>query len=134
MSETDLSDVDYIGCDLDHLPAARANAARCTARTVRFVSIDIVGGSLPRADAILCRDFLQHLPNEMAAETLRNFGRSGAEWLLMTSHLNEVNDDIAEPGMFRPLNLMAEPFNMPEPAMMIADPPGSGRIIGVWRA
>lgn len=132
MQETDLAGIDYIGCDIDHLTTARANASGFNAYTVRLLEIDIINGTLPRADAILCRDFMQHLPNGMVFQTLENFQRTGAEWLLMTSHLNETNEDIDKPGDFRPLNMTAAPFNLPEPAMTIADPPGSNRIIGVW--
>ncbi len=135
MQDVDLSNIDYIGCDIDHLPTARWNAATgFNAYTFRFLEIDIVNGTLPRADAILCRDFMQHLPHEMVFQTLRNFARTGAEWLLMTSHLNGTNTDIAKPGDFRPLNLLAPPFNLPEPAITIDDPPGADRIIGVWSA
>lgn len=135
MQEVDLSGIDYIGCDIDHLAAARWNAATgFNAYTFRFMEVDVVNGVLPRADAILCRDFMQHLPNEMVHQTLRNFERTGAEWLLMTSHTNGINEDIETPGEFRPLNLLAPPFNLPEPAIVIADPPGSSRIIGVWNA
>lgn len=135
MQEVDLSGVDYIGCDIDHLATARWNAATgFNAHSFRFLEVDIVNGLLPRADAILCRDFMQHLPNEMVFQTLRNFKRTGAEWLLMTSHLNETNADILTAGEFRPLNLQELPFNLPEPAMSIGDPPGSSRILGVWSA
>jgi len=133
MKDVDLSNIDYIGCDIDHLAKARWNATWLNAYTSRFLNIDIVNGVLPQVDAVFCRDFMQHLPNEMVFKTLRNFKRTGAEWLLMTSHTNRVNEDIENPGEFRPLNLLVEPFNLPEPAIAIEDPPGSSRIIGVWR-
>lgn len=133
MQEVDLSNIDYIGCDIDHLPVARWNAMTgFNAYTFKFLEIDIVNGTLPKADGVLCRDFLQHLPNNMVFTTLNNFLKTGAEWFLMTSHTNGVNQDISMPGGFRALNLLAAPFNLPEPAIAFSDPPGSSRIIGVW--
>jgi len=79
---------------------------------------------------MLCRDFLQHLPNAMAALALKNFIASEIPWLLATSHSNEQNADIPRQGMFRPLNLTAEPFNLAPTRKSVAD--GAGRILGLW--
>ncbi len=64
-------------------------------------------------------------------DVLVNFYGSRTMWLLATSHNVVTNEALAEIGGFRPLNLLIEPFSF-VPADQIEDPPGSGRILGVW--
>lgn len=136
MSNTDLSGIDYCGADYDaeHLAvsAGRSSVASFAPKSKRFIELDITYDPLPRADLILCREFLQHLPNERVRQTLRNFRDSGCRWLLATSHDNAVNSDIALAGRFRPLNLREPPFNLPGARRSVEDEPGSGRILGLW--
>jgi hypothetical protein len=127
-----LRGIDYIGCDMQHLDTATSRANEFRAESVRFFKIDILTGNLPRADAVLCRDFLQHLPTQLALRTIRNFVHAGMAWLLLTSFDNDENEDIDTIGAFRRLNLMAPPFEFPEPKYAVEDPPDSGRFIGVW--
>ncbi len=137
MAHTDLSSVDYIGADYDpdHLHAALARGSVTDAfrpRSKSLVAINLARDPLPPADLMLCREFLQHLPNAIAADVIRNFKASGIPWVLLTSHDNALNDDIAAPGGFRPLNLRKAPFDFPPPSRFIEDCPGSGRILGLW--
>lgn len=127
ISTVDFGRIEYIGVDVseENLEAARKRAPD---RDIRRV--DIVAGSLPPADTVLCRDFLQHLPTTMAQQALANIAATGAKWLLATSHDVETNADIAEPGGFRPLNLRAAPFDLGSPEHVLED--GMGRIIGAW--
>lgn len=129
MSRVNLGDITYVGADYS---AQNLIAASNRSSSQVFHQLDIITDALPQADAMLCRDFHQHLPTEMAVAALRNFIASGTRWLLATSHSNEVNTDIAEAGDFRPINLMRAPFNFPKPVAAIDDPPGSGRILGAW--
>jgi SAM-dependent methyltransferase len=125
--------VDYIGVDInrDHLAKA-IQARRFAARTANFIELDILTEKLPSADIMVCRDFLQHLPNAMIRVLLGNFLASAIKWLLVTTHHNAVNEDITEPGMFRPLNLMRPPFAFPSPEAEIQDPPGGARSLALW--
>lgn len=117
----------YIGLDLnpDHIKKARQYRQS-------IFSWDIVETPLPHGDAIISRDFIQHLPTEKVMTFLKNIRRSEIEWLMITSHSNPVNGDIRDAGDYRPINLLAEPFNFPPPIISIMDPPGSDRILGVW--
>lgn len=125
MACVDLGGIDYLGVDIDedHLNKARERAGMFH----RFEQRDILAGELPRADAVLCRDYLQHLPNELVFRAIVNL--SSGKWLLATSHRNEVNHDIGSVGDFRQLNLMAPPFNFPPPEAWLED---SGRVLGAW--
>jgi hypothetical protein len=128
ISQVDLSGICYIGIDTSD---ANLAAARARSPSLLFGKVDIVTGVLPMADTVLCRDFLQHLPTAMAQQALGNIIASGAEWLIATSHDAAENDDIPEPGGFRPLNLQIAPFNLGAPIEALPD--GAGRILGVWR-
>lgn len=137
MARTDLSSVSYIGCDYDaeHCDAARARMSEpLSFAPISRVIIerDVVTTPLPKADLMLCREFLQHLPNASVRAVLKNFMASGIPWLLATSHDNAVNGHIKEAGDFRRLNLTAAPFGLPSPSKWIEDEPGSGRILGLW--
>lgn len=129
MSQVDLAGVEYIGADYS---AANLKAARARSDTVELQFLDVITDDLPQADAMLCRDFYQHLPNRMVFSALRNFISASIPWLLLTTHDNEANDDIEKAGMFRRINMSLPPFNFPEPSIVIADPPGSGHFLGVW--
>jgi len=127
IADMDLGSIDYVGVDLSE---ANLAIARERSPHAALGTLDIVHGRPPVADTVLCRDFLQHLPTAMAQRALGNLSRSGARWLLATSHDNPVNEDIETVGDFRPLNLMIEPFNLGEPVESVDD--GPGRILGVW--
>lgn len=126
MRHVDLGGIEYIGCDLSdaNLATARAYADK------DFRRLDIVAGSLPKADAMLCRDFYQHLPNLMVKAALATFVASGVKWLIATSHDSASNASLNEIGGFNPINLTRAPFGLPDPYVAIDD--GPGRVLGLW--
>lgn len=136
MAETDISGIDYIGADYsaDRIKSAQAKTslAGCAPRSRTFIECDLISGPLPTADAMLCRDFLQHLPNADVLRVLGNIRHSTTEWLLVTTFSNETNQDIVRRGGFRPLNLERQPFSLPPPRQAVPDPPDSGRFLAVW--
>lgn len=136
MAHTDLSGIDYCGVDFDaeHIDVAarRSSVPGCAPKSKRLFELDIAYDKLPRADMVLCREFLQHLPNEQVDRVIKSFCDSGSEWFLATSHDNEINTDILFLGMFRPLNLTKDPFELPSARQSVEDQPGSGRILGLW--
>lgn len=84
---------------------------------------DITARVLPRADAIMSRDCLVHLPDDLVIQAIRNFVASGSIWLL-TTHFPELAEN--KPGSlggWRPLNLTLAPFNLPEPTEMLVERP-----------
>ncbi|MER2268926.1 class I SAM-dependent methyltransferase [Methylobacterium oxalidis] len=98
-----------------------------------FIHCDIISDPLPDADIWLCRDCLFHLPLTLALNALRNSMRSRFKYYMLTSHFNEINEDI-HIGGFRELNLLAEPFYLPEPISGIRDYIGEypRRRVGIW--
>jgi len=136
MKECDLGCIDYIGMDL--VPEIVAeNAKRFAADGHRFIVGDIVNDDLPRVDAILCRDCLVHLPFADALAALRNFKRSGSEYLLTTTFTDRTsNSDVSTVGDWRPLNLERGPFSLPAPLRLVNECcPVAGysdKSLGLW--
>jgi len=100
-----------------------------------FRLMDIINDKLPTADAILVRDCLIHLPNELALKALKNIYAADIKYLFSTSYvLVQENEDV-EIGDFRRINLQLSPFLLPEPDYKIFEnfEEEFGRILGVWR-
>jgi len=111
-------DIDYIGVDIVPEIIAR-DIELYSAPHRRFLLGDLVDGTLPAADLILCRDCLVHLPYDETRKALENFKRSGATWLLTTTFTgSRENHDIAI-GDWRAINLERPPYNFPEPVDVI---------------
>lgn len=128
MSQVQLGEISCIGVDREGDHLRRAGDRR---PDWDFCWVDILTGPLPTGqDTILCRDFLQHLPDHLVLQVLANFAATGARWLLATSHDVAINRDIETVGDFRPLNLQAAPFDLGPPVEAIPD--CDGRILGVW--
>jgi hypothetical protein len=82
-------------------------------------------------DAILCRDTFVHLFFDDIHKSLNNFKNSGIKYLIMT-HYNEyeknydfdVEHNLEEYNMWRPINFTIEPFNFPNPLYSIEEKEG----------
>lgn len=106
----------------------------------RFIPLDVTADELPRdVDVILCRDCLVHLSYRDAFRALKNFQKSGAQYLLTTTYTErEVNVDI-DTGGWRPLDLRLPPFNFPAPLALINENCSEGngcladKCLGLWR-
>lgn len=124
----------YIGVDLvkDALIVARRTHPDRT-----YESADICRDGLPKVDAILCRDALQHLPLADAQDAIANFRRSGARYLIASSHAGEPNRDVAV-GEWYACNLEAPPFSLGKPLWELFDGRWAGqdrypnKMIGLW--
>lgn len=94
-----------------------------------FSETDIVTATLPRSDAILCRDVLTHLPLDAVMMALKRFRQSGARYLITTSHTSGGNVSIRNGG-WQALDLTAAPFNLPPPRMTFHE--GGTKHLAVW--
>ena len=120
MKSTDLGPIEYLGVDVVE-PLIRRNQERYASTTRRFMMADIARNLLPRADLILCREWLIHLPNRQVSDALRNLKRSGASYLFTTTFPNLTANRDIWPGSFRPLNLQIAPFKLPPPQEIVGD-------------
>lgn len=127
----------YIGVDI--VPQIIAhNIKNYAGSTKNFLCADIITDSLPKADAILSRDFLVHLSFVHGLLALENFKKSGARYLIATTFGgHSKNKDIAT-GQWRPLNLELAPFNLPRPLEMLNekcseyDGAYQNKSLGIW--
>lgn len=138
MSHVDLAGIDYIGLDIVTTIVAR-NRAHFTTPNRRFLVGDLISDELPATNLIICRDCLVHLTFEQIFAVFANMARSGAEYVLATTFLDiGVNQD-AMTGDWRPLNLCAAPFNLPQPLEVVvegcaeADGAYADKSLGLWR-
>jgi len=133
-------DVRYTGVDivpsLIEVLQARAAAGEMDGE---YRLADITGDSLPRCDAILCRDALVHLSFANIERAVANFRASGAIWLIATTFPEwQINAD-CEDGDWRALNFEREPFKWGPPVELVNEnctEAGGGwrdKSLGVWR-
>jgi SAM-dependent methyltransferase len=116
MKVVDLSGIDYIGGDL--VPEIIKDN-RIKYPEVNFIELDLIDGELPFVDLVLIRDCLVHFPNKLVFKSLYNLCLSDCKYVLMTTFPDHVNTIDIEMGKWRPLNLEADPFNLPKPLYII---------------
>jgi hypothetical protein len=99
---------------------------------------DVTGDTLPRCDAILCRDCLVHLSFANIERAVANFRASGATWLIATTFPEwQVNAD-CEDADWRALNFERAPFSWGPPVELMNEncmEGGGGwrdKSLGVW--
>lgn len=138
MQRVDLEGVDYIGGDIV-APLIDANRKHYAAPGVEFRVLDVVGGTLPPADLLLCRDCLVHLPLRDVAGALHSMAVADIGYVLLTTFpRRDANADITV-GKWRPLNMEKPPFNLPPPRRLIVEgcTEKDGRFVdkalGLWR-
>lgn len=127
----------YLGFDI--VPELIAEASLRNDRFDHFFMVaDITTTILPKADAIFCRDCLVHLPLEVAQTTIENFRASRSAYLMATTFPEHAENKEIPMGAWRPLNLEADPFNLPTPLLLLPDrivtdnDPYRDKSIGVW--
>jgi SAM-dependent methyltransferase len=139
ISATDLGRIHYVGIEI--VPELTERNQHIFGRgfggsvTCEFLTRDITVDPLPRSDLILCRHCFIHLSNRRVLQALHNFQQSGARHILTTTCRGiERNEDIVT-GSFRPLNLELDPFCLPPPLRLLADPAQaapSTDFLGLW--
>ncbi len=102
----------------------------------RWLTRDIARDPLPRADLLVCRDCLVHLPLEDAQNALANLRASGSRYLALTTFPGvRANTDIPA-GQWRALNLQAAPFDLPPPLEIITErctePGYADKALAIW--
>ena len=131
MRHVDLGGVEYVGADV--VPELVERNRRAYAGPGRsFVVADVARDRLPRADLVLCRDCFIHLSFRDIHAALANFRRSGARFLLATTHDSVAENDDMRTGGWRSVNLMLPPFNLPPPRRLLVEDAELGKCLGLW--
>lgn len=127
MGKIDFGKIEVIGCDVVR-EVVEENQRKYGAE--RFFFADITSDPLPMADLVLCRLVLNHLTFANITKALKNFGESGAAYMLLTHFQNETQNLEKKDGDWRPLNFCLPPFNLPEPLETIGEENGC---LALWR-
>jgi hypothetical protein len=131
----ELDGVSYTGCDIvEDLVRQHEN----TFPHLNFSVLDFVSEPIPKAELIICREAHQHLPIQDIKKSLLNFSKSGANYLLATTHLrrcgikNHLNIKV---GRCRDRNLMLSPFLLPNPLCLFPDTEMNtkDKFLGLWK-
>jgi SAM-dependent methyltransferase len=113
-SAMDWSGIDYTGFDV--VPSVIAEDQRkYGAPNIKFQTADIVRTDLPAADLLVCKDVLQHLPQQDVLAFLAQLPKY--KYVLLTDTVDKAtltaeNHEI-KPGDFRLLDVTKPPFSMP---------------------
>jgi hypothetical protein len=122
----------YLGLDVVGDIVRQARERHGTKRGHFFTECDITIDAPPRADAILCRDVLTHLPELEVKAALKLFKESGARYLIATSFARDRNDPVRIGG-WQPIALSAPPYGLPPPRHVLAEGlAGSSKALGIW--
>jgi hypothetical protein len=100
-----------------------------------FKVVDFVVDELPQCDLIFCRDVIQHLPIKEAIRVLGNFSRSGAKYLLTTTHLRRFgwrNARDKRVGQCHDRNLLLKPFRLADPIAIFSEIDPGHKFLGLW--
>jgi SAM-dependent methyltransferase len=120
MKALDWSRITYLGGDIVE-DMIRKNQAEHGSGNISFQVLDILQGNLPTCDLVICRDLFIHFDNRSIATALRRISESKPKLVGLTQfNATRANKDIRI-GSFRPVNLMAAPFNLPPPVHVIKD-------------
>lgn len=124
-SKLDLKDVQYYGFDIVDDIVENDKRMFKDKKNYSFEKKDVVMEKLPKADLVLCRDLIIHLPLKAVYVLIGNFIRSGSKYLLITQHivLNDkyvMNNDIRV-GDFAFRNLTLPPFSFPLPKLLVPE-------------
>jgi len=133
MRYADLANVRYVGVDIVPDLIRKNQQLYNELERVTFVVADITRDTLPRAHTILCRDCFIHLSYSRIKSAISNFSRTGATYLLCTTHTTVENNVDCTDGNWRSLNLQLEPFNFPKPLKLIVEDAEAGKCLGVWQ-
>lgn len=120
MKTVDLSGIKYIGCDIvpELIEQLQLNYS---SSSVNFQVLNILHDPPDTADLWLARDLVCLFSNKDIWTFFQKFIESGSNYLAITSiDENEPYQDTFT-GAWTPLNLLTDPFNMPEPVMRIED-------------
>jgi hypothetical protein len=132
MKEVDLSEIEYVGIDVVDKMIIEHNIAYYGSANRRFMIADVTQDALPKADLILCRHCLTHLPNQLSNG---HFSSSKVRARPTTFPELTENQDTFTGGV-RPLNLQLPPFHLPAPLMLVEDcleQTSDVGLLGLWK-
>jgi hypothetical protein len=137
MKLVDFGNIRYIGGDVVEA-IVKKNQELYFTYSRSFRHLNLLTDPLPKVDVVFCRDCLVHMSFSDALSAISNIKKSKSKYLISTTFTDrKTNEDLAY--MWRPLNLMCQPFNFPEPMEIIIEgcTEGNGlfsdKSLGIWK-
>ena len=121
----------YVGVDIVPDLIDR-NRRRYSGDRISFTCADITADQLPRADLILCRDCLIHLPTRLIRRTLSNLQATGSRYLLLTNSRGVARYQDVPLGSLRPIDFTQQPFSFPTPLEILSEDEADERQLALW--
>jgi hypothetical protein len=142
----------YVGGDIVE-NAIKLNNEKYSNSKIKFIDFDLINDIIPESDLLIVRDVIGHLPLDEGKKVIQNILKSNCKYLLSTTWAKKTKDgwtkcnfgDVDREnegvsyGMFYPVNLMAEPFNLPEPEMFLEEnvyvdnfENGNRKVLALW--
>lgn len=125
----------------------RENNEKYSNSRIKFFEHNILTDPIPDGDLLIVRDIIGHFPINDGKKIVENILKSNCKYLLSTTWYN-INDKTyyqrhdnrgADYGNFYPVNLMSEPFNLPDPETYIVEDvvvdgydDGNRKVLGFW--
>lgn len=126
-----IHEVRYTGFDVSKHTLRRAKMTNANASLMRFVRADLTKRVPPRADLIMVRDVVQHLPLRLGVQLLTNAKVSGARWLAVSTYggPKATNREVKVGGYYQN-NIHLPPFNAPDPVVTCPNYDSDGSLPG----
>lgn len=152
MKEIVFSFESYIGGDIVE-EAVKTNNEKYSNSKIKFIDFDLINDPIPEADLLIVRDVIGHLHLDDGKKIINNILKSNCKYLLSTTWAKKTNtgwskcnpNDVhrenegVEYGRFYPVNLMASPFNLPEPDVYLEEDVrvdnfenGNRKVLALW--
>jgi hypothetical protein len=132
--------IQYQGADIV-TGIVEKNRIHFAASNALFHTIDLTRGPIPKADLIFTRDCFIHLSYHNIYAILRNYKKSGARYLLVSTYTYPQRKNFNVDGFYlygRMLNLEKFPFYLGKPAELIVegctenDGINADKSLGLW--
>lgn len=131
----DFDGIDYKGYDVASFVVNR-NLAKYKKPNIDFIHYNGDFSALPKADLAICKDVLQHLPNQNIRQFIENLSKY--KYALIANDIGlvgENNDILLDIYAHRSLDLRAEPFKLPLEVVFefIREPREPNIAVMLWR-
>lgn len=121
----------YIGIDI--VEEIIANNKQYENNNTIFNVGNILNCYIPNVDLILCRDCFIHFTYKQIYASIKNFKKSQAKFILLTTYDIDTNHDIPT-GQYRKINLLIPPLNFPKPLEVIREyPSNDNKYLALWK-
>lgn len=104
------SGINYVGCDVVQ-SVINENQKKYSSENINFKHGDGITMNLPPADLLICKDVLQHLPNEDVSAFILQFPKY--KYILITNDTpGSLVNEQTHRGGYRPIDLTRPPFSV----------------------